>query len=275
MSSLRALEKRKLEKLFAMESGYVMDFSNRGFSEFISDAVGIDIYNNRYVFKGESKANRLRALWEIESDQLVGRLLIQLIEYARFLNSDSNVERDKLAKECKGFAERLLGETLRSQETEEDFLRKDLEDVSLAKAVRDPSLLRILELRFAEASKCVEIGTPLAAILLCGSILEGLLLDAASSDPFGFKKASNCPKDKNGMIKKLEDWRLSELIDVAFTVGSLSLDVKKFSHVLRDFRNYIHPRSQLVSDFNPDNHTARICLQVLKAAIADISGERK
>ena len=56
---------------------------------------------------------------------------------------------------------------------------------------------------------------------------------------------------------------------------ALKLDVKKFSHELRDFRNYIHPYEQLASKFTPDKHTAEICLQVLKAAIADLSGGRK
>ena len=35
MSDLTAIEKLKLEKLFGVESGYVLNFSNRTFSEFI------------------------------------------------------------------------------------------------------------------------------------------------------------------------------------------------------------------------------------------------
>jgi len=50
----------------------------------------------------------------------------------------------------------------------------------------------------------------------------------------------------------------------------LRLDVKKFSHVMRDFRNYIHPYEQMASKFNPDKHTAEICLQVLRAAIVGL-----
>ena len=37
MSDLKAIEKLKLEKLFGMESGYVLDFSNRTFQNFILD----------------------------------------------------------------------------------------------------------------------------------------------------------------------------------------------------------------------------------------------
>jgi hypothetical protein len=52
-------------------------------------------------------------------------------------------------------------------------------------------------------------------------------------------------------------------------------DVKKFSHGLRDFRNYIHPYEQMQSGFAPDEHTAKLCFQVLKAALASVAGERK
>ena len=35
-----------------------------------------------------------------------------------------------------------------------------------------------------------------------------------------------------------------------------------------DFGNYMHPYEQLVSHFTPDEHTATVCYQVLKAALA-------
>ena len=50
----------------------------------------------------------------------------------------------------------------------------------------------------------------------------------------------------------------------------LKEDVKQFSYVLRNFRNYIHPYQQMMTQFSPDKHTALICFQVLKAAIFQI-----
>ena len=40
MSDLSNVEKRHLERLFGMGSGYVLDFSNRTFEEFILDSTG-------------------------------------------------------------------------------------------------------------------------------------------------------------------------------------------------------------------------------------------
>ena len=49
------------------------------------------------------------------------------------------------------------------------------------------------------------------------------------------------------------------------------LNVKKFSHELRDFRNYIHPNEQLKNQFSPNIDTAKIGFQVLKAAVSQIN----
>ena len=80
---------------------------------------------------------------------------------------------------------------------------------------------------------------PLAAIFLAGSTLEGILLNTAINNPRAFNQSLSAPKDKEGKILKLNDWKLSQLIDVACEIGLLDLDIKKFSHSLRDFRNYI------------------------------------
>ena len=75
-------------------------------------------------------------------------------------------------------------------------------------------------------------------------------------------------------MKRFHDWSLTQLIDTAHDIGVIALDVKKFSHGLRDFRNYIHPYQQLAQGFTPDEHTAKVCVQVLKAALASLAGER-
>ena len=75
MSNLTAIEKRKLERALDMGGGYVLGFSNRTFAEFFLDSAGIDIYDAKYDYGSGSKANRMRAFWERESNYLVGRAL--------------------------------------------------------------------------------------------------------------------------------------------------------------------------------------------------------
>jgi len=84
------------------------------------------------------------------------------------------------------------------------------------------------------------------------------------------------PKDKNsGKVLPFRYWTLGNFIDVAHSIGMLGLDVKKFSHSLREFRNYIHPYSQVSSGFSPDIDTAKISWQVLQAAISDLTKNKK
>lgn len=64
------------------------------------------------------------------------------------------------------------------------------------------------------------------------------------------------------------------ITDVAYEIGMFKPDVKKFSHDVRDFRNYIHPYQQMTERFEPDKHTAVICFQVLKAAIFQLGKYR-
>jgi len=70
-----------------MSSGYVLNFSDRTFSEFVEDAVGIDIYSGRYSGSGTSKAKILREFWTVESDLVVAGLVEALREYGAVLGS--------------------------------------------------------------------------------------------------------------------------------------------------------------------------------------------
>jgi len=82
MSNLTYVEKSKFEKLLGMESGYVLDFSNRSFAEFVRDSTGRDIYDSRYDYEGGSKANRLRAFWQKEDNSVVGKLMSAMLDYS-------------------------------------------------------------------------------------------------------------------------------------------------------------------------------------------------
>ena len=61
------------------------------------------------------------------------------------------------------------------------------------------------------------------------------------------------------------------MIEVAHEVGWIQLDVKKFSHALRDFRNIIHPYQQLAYRTYPDMDTCNISWLVVQAACNDVA----
>lgn len=81
MTKLTFIEKSKFEQLLGMGHGYVLNFSDRTFQEFIEDAIGIDIYDEKYNYHSGSKANRVRGFWRIESNYNIGIFLEKLLEY--------------------------------------------------------------------------------------------------------------------------------------------------------------------------------------------------
>jgi len=105
LSDLTIVEKRKLEQFLDMGSGYVLDFSNRTFADFILDSTGRNIYDSRYDYGSGSKANRLRGFWKAEENGVVGKLLTDLLDYASVGTNRS--EKGALEPECRTIAARL------------------------------------------------------------------------------------------------------------------------------------------------------------------------
>jgi len=112
MSDLSSKEKLILEKFLGMGTGYVLNFSNRTFEEFILENTGISIYDEKYNYASGSKANRLRALWDKETNYLVGKLINAVIEYRKtsvLLNySKIDENEEKIIQECLKISERLF-----------------------------------------------------------------------------------------------------------------------------------------------------------------------
>lgn len=274
MSSLTLVEKARLEELLGMSGGYVLDFSDKTFAAFFRETARVDINADKYTVNGTSKARKLRAFWELEGDRAVGTCLAGLLEYWRYKNHTPSVADNAQVQACEQIAARLLSTSCTGQGIGDRPSLTGVPARSLARLTFAEPIKEVLESRRSEAIRCLGSDAPLAAIILSGSVLEGLLFGLATANPQEFNQAASCPKDQNGRAKQFCTWSLAQLIDVACELGYLSLDVKKFSHCLRDFRNYVHPYEQVKSGFEPTAHTARICLQVLDAAIACLGGDR-
>lgn len=277
MSSLTDIDKRYLEKLLDMSNGYVLDYSDNKFGEFFN-RYQINIHGKKYQSYGTSKAKKMRSFWEQESDDLVGSVLSEMLGSYQAYCELHNREIDKsLLEKSRKIVTRLTGKSTpkKSSQTIEEFLHTEFIIPNIKKLPIEAMAVPIIERRLTEARIALDAGAHLSVIFLCGSVLEATLFGAAQENPARFNQAAARPKANDGSVKRFHEWNLAQLIDVAHEVGLLKLDVKKFSHGLRDFRNYIHPYEQMRAGFTPDEHTAKICFQVLKAALASVAGERK
>lgn len=277
MSTLNTNEKQALEKLLLMSGGYVLNFTDRTFGEFFRDDVGINIFDERYNYASGSKANRLRGFWQVAEDHLVGKSIDALLEYIHNQILLGNFKKEEfpteLIRRTRGIAARLRGSPVVEGvgKTENQFIAEDFGNIAIEKLGLDANICHILKQRIDEVKRALSARAPLAVIFLCGSTLEGILLAVAGTKAKEFNQSTLSPKDKLGKVKPFNEWTLNDFINVARDLNLVGEDVKKFSHALRDFRNYIHPYQQMSSNFHPDEHTARICWQVLQAAISQLS----
>jgi hypothetical protein len=279
MSTLTVIDRRYLEKFLDMGGGYVLPpyYSDRSFGAFFNHH-SIDIHGPKYQTYGTSKANKLRAFWDSENDSVVGKVMSGMVdEYVVDCELNSKKVDSALLEKVQGIISRLSGkpQTAKPAQTADDFLKHEFTIPNVHKLPIEAQVIPVIESRLAEALRALSAGAHLSVIFLCGSVLEAVLLGAAQKEPARFNRASASPKAKDGSVRQFHEWSLAQFIDVACEVDLLKPDVKKFSHGLRNFRNYIHPYEQMQSGFTPDEHTAKLCFQVLKAALASVAGERK
>ena len=257
-----------------MSGGFVLNFTDATFAAFFKRH-DVNIHADQYQTQGTSKAKKMRGFWDREPDWLVGRVLSELLDYYEAQCETGGLERDLVSlRKSRDTVARLCGEPFSANSTPDDeFLNKEFDIPNIQKLPVDFAVYEIIEDRVREAQLCLSNGAHLSVIFQCGSVLEAVLLGAAQNEPKRFNRSYKSPR-QHDKVKRFQDWKLSEFIDVACDIGLLVPDVQKFCHGLRDFRNYIHPYEQMASGFKPDEHTAKICFQVLKAALASVAGDR-
>lgn len=141
MSDLSSTDKVKLEKMFEMEGGYVLDFSNITFREFIIDNTNIDISDGKYDYASGSKANRLKAFWTKEANYIVGKLISALLDYwktKRLINHREISQAEQaLFDDCYTIAERLKQDSIVENIDAIQPYSNDKEFSVLAKSIRE------------------------------------------------------------------------------------------------------------------------------------------
>lgn len=201
----------------------------------------------------------------------VNELDALVVEFNHYLAFDKwRLERDGAELRFKKLDKIEIQEPPAPKQEEDAFLSREFKNVTFSGLGLEPTVVGVLEQRLKEIERCYTSRSPLAVILLAGSTLEGVLLGLATSYPKAFNSSSAAPKHADGKVKRFQDWSLSSFIDVARDLRLVEHDTHKFSHSRRDFRNYIHPFEQMASGFSPREHTAKICLQVLRAAAEEL-----
>ena len=131
--------------------------------------------------------------------------------------------------------------------------------VSVAQVVANPALAAAAEQRLTEARICHGAGAFMAAVIMLGSLLEGVLVAVADE------------RLKGKPPKSLDVIGLEELINLAHKMGWIQVDVQVSSVLIRRYRNFVHPRAQLRMVDPPDADTLDICWPIVNATLNDLA----
>lgn len=142
MANLNLIEKQLIEDVFGMSSGYVLDFTNRTFDEFMQEVMGESIYS-KYEYM--SKANLLRKFISDYSESFVGKMLVLAVTYMQSKNMISDVNADQVAK-LQSLGQKLLGRTIKPEsqtaadksEFHKHDYRKLAKDLMEVDAIKNP-----------------------------------------------------------------------------------------------------------------------------------------
>ena len=93
MANLSFIDKQLIEEVLQMGGGYVLDFTNRTFDEFMTEVIGESIYA-KYEYM--SKANLLRRFMADYPDAYIGKMIILAIKYMHSKNLVTQANESKV-----------------------------------------------------------------------------------------------------------------------------------------------------------------------------------
>jgi hypothetical protein len=175
-----------IDALFDMGGGYVMDFSDRTFAQFIASETGVDIDQPRYTFEGTSKAKRLRYFLNTCTPEARLKTLLALWEYREATRRRKGAQESMphAENEFYSLVERLGGQRPRA-----------------ARAAAGGGLARGLDLARAQALK--------AQLLALGSL-------EPQQRGYAFERFLRDVFDANGLAPRASFRLVGEQIDGSF-----------------------------------------------------------
>jgi len=139
--------------------------------------------------------------------------------------------------------------------------------------ITKPDLRSIIQRDYEEIPRCLASEDYKAATVMCGSVMEAVLLDALLTDQAKARQSQQAPKDKKGkVIRDLRRWSLNSMIEVAVDLQILPKNTLGFmSHAVREYRNLIHPAVEIRKGIAAEKEEANASRAALDLIIKNLS----
>lgn len=229
MAELTRIQKIRLERVFEMGGGYVLDFSNRTFEDFFLETLGIEIYDDKYLneYSG-SKANRLREFWKKENNYLVGESIIKLLEYRKAIEGTSV----------------NLDESIKDEDVEHcyqiGFKLRDEIGVAEVDAIRPIEDTRDYKLLADSIRAHIQKNQPEAGLDRLHTYIVAFIRSLCTKHQIQFEKKESLNAIFGKYVKFLDR---SEMID-----SDMTRKILKFSISILDAFNYVRNNRSLAHD---------------------------
>lgn len=179
-------------------------------------------------------------------------------------------EKDALA----AVASNLLSQNLQDRY---GYGKELLEKLSI---IKTPQLSKMLERDLYETVVSLAIKSYKSTLILCGSVVEAVLLDQLAVREADALSALERLLTKEGKAlkgddKNLQRWVLDRLLDVALELKIISENLYHWGHGLRGFRNLVHPGVEQRQTMEVSRENAEMAWNVVKRLFSEIKSKDK
>ncbi|MCC6260885.1 MAG: hypothetical protein IT311_08485 [Anaerolineales bacterium] len=141
--------------------------------------------------------------------------------------------------------------------------------------IKTPQLSKMLERDLYETVVSLAVKSYKSTLILCGSVVESILLDQLSireADALtGLERVlTKDGKKITGDDKNLNRWVLDRLLDVALELRIISQNLYHWGHGLRGFRNLVHPGVEQRQTMEVSRENAEMAWNVVKGLLNEI-----
>lgn len=239
-----------------------------------------EIYENLKLIEPEncSVMNNLGVLYEKKSALEEAK---RCFENAHNLSPEDDIYRanlDRVRNQLKEIAEKK-----RVQKRKEiSAISKDIsleffesigytnEFINLFHSIEDSDFRDILLRDLKECAVSIATGQDKSATIMCGSIIEALLLNKIAKNGISEYDISELRKGNKAQQYPVMDMGLNEMLFVADKENFICKNNYHLSHYVRDYRNFVHPAKEMRTKQSISHENALIMWSVLKQIIYEV-----
>ena len=148
---------------------------------------------------------------------------------------------------------------------------RDVADEDRFHFVADVALRDIVARDYEEAELVYAAGAWKATAILCGAVIEGVLIDAVCNGQASAKPQ----RSRDSLGQDPARWKLARLVTVASELGIIRATTGSLSDTVRAFRNLVHPARQIREGLDVSKELANVARSAVEYLLAELRSSNR